>query len=40
MELEALARDEFHSGESVEKEGSGSSPKELPTLTGFIEEEA
>lgn len=35
MELEALARDEFHSGESVEKEGSGSSPKELPTLTGL-----
>lgn len=40
MELKALARGEFISGENVGKVDSGSSPKELPSLSGFIEEEA
>lgn len=41
IELKALGRSEFNSGENIEKEeDSGSSPKELPIFSGFIEEEA
>lgn len=39
MELKAPGRDGFSSGGKVEKEDSGSSPKEFPTFNSFIEEE-
>ena len=40
MELKALGRDGLSSGGNVDNEDSGSSPKEFPACSGFIEEEA
>lgn len=40
MGLKALGRDGFSSGGNVDNEDSGSSPKEFPACSGFIEEEA